>query len=283
MDLDLSKIADAIATVPGVRAVALGGSQSRKKADRQSDYDIGVYYDGRTLEVTALDQRLKALDDEGREDLLNPPGAWGPWINGGAWMKVDGTPVDILLRDIKKVKKVITDCLNGVITIDYQCGHPFGFVNTIYAAETHYAQALWQDETVPLDGLKELLYSEGPYPPRMRQATIEKFLWEAGFSLACGRKAAHKEDVHYEIGSIFRTVCSWVELLFALNSRYVMNEKGALKEVDTLNCKPAEMEARVNEAYRLLTHGCRVQAYEIFDNLHREVERLAEERRPLNQ
>lgn len=117
---------------------------------------------------------LKAsLDDRHRENLLNPPGEWGPWINGGSWLTIDGTPVDILLRETGRVEAVLKDCLSGRITIDYQCGHPFGFVNVIYAAETHYCMPLWQDEAKALDKLKDLLHSEGEYSPRMREAQIK--------------------------------------------------------------------------------------------------------------
>ena len=80
----------------------------------------------------------------------------------------------------------------------------------------------------PLDGLKALLYSEGEYPPRMRDAVVRAFLWEAELSLTCGRKAAPKGDAHYATGSLFRTVCSWVQVPCALNGRYLMNGKGAL-------------------------------------------------------
>lgn len=271
----LGRIANAISTVQGVRAIALGGSRSRGEGGPQSDYDLGIYYDAGTLDVTGLAQRLRELDDGHRENLLNPPGHWGPWINGGAWLTVAGLPVDVLLRDIGRVEAVLAACIAGRITVDYQSGHPFGFVNTIYAAETHYARPLWQDEAAPLDGLKALLYSEGQYPPRMRAAVVRTFLWEAEFSLACGRKAAPKGDVHYAMGSLFRTVCSWVQVLYALNSRYLMNEKGALGPVGGVESRPPEMPPRVAEIYRLLAEGQAEEAYQRADALHGEVAGLA--------
>lgn len=185
-------------------------------------------------------------------------------------------PVDILLREIGKVERTIRDCLAGKVTIDFQSGHPFGFVNTIYAAETHYCRPLWQSAAAPLDRLKALLYSEGPYPPRMREATVSRFLWEAWFSLACARTAAHKGDFHYAEGSLFRTVCAWVQVLFALNGRYLMNEKGALARVRELSRRPDEMEDRVREAYRLLADGEAAEAYARLDALHGEIQALAQ-------
>ncbi|HOP71621.1 MAG TPA: nucleotidyltransferase domain-containing protein [Thermoclostridium caenicola] len=275
--MQLDRIVSSLSRVRGVKAIALGGSQSRGEADQESDYDIGVYYDGDVLDTAALGQCLKELDDGHKDDLLHPPGQWGPWINGGAWLTVDNTPVDILLRDIKRVEEVLRDCTKGRLTIDYQSGHPFGFVNTIYAAETHYCKPLWQDEARELDRLKALLHAEGEYPPLMRTATIGRFLWEAWFSLACGRKAAFKGDTHYAMGSVFRAVCSWLQVLNAVNNRYLMNEKGALKWVDGLTIKPREMTSRVCSVYTLMAAGKADEAYRLLDELHSEIAGLSGE------
>lgn len=272
--MQLDRIADRLASVPGVEAVALGGSQSRGEASPQSDFDIGVYYHPSRLDAVALGDSLRELDDGHKENLLNPPGAWGPWINGGAWLTVDGRPVDILLRDLQRVEAVIGDCLVGRITIDFQSGHPFGFVNTIYAAETHYCQPLWQADTNPLDRLKRLLVSTGEYPPQMRTAIVQRFLWEAWFSLATGRAPALKGEIHYAMGAAFRAVGSWVQVLFALNRRYLMNEKGALQRVKDLPERPADLEERVNAAYLNLSERDSVRAFTAFDELHGEVESL---------
>lgn len=273
----MDKIITILSRVPGVSAIALGGSQSRKEADANSDYDIGVYYNNKDLDLISLGKSLKILDDQHRENLLNHPGEWGPWINGGSWLTVDGIPVDILLREINHVEAVLKDCLAGKVTIDYQCGHPFGFVNTIYAAETHYCKPLWQDESSTLDKLKSLLHSKGEYSPQMKEAVIRKFLWEAWFSLECGRKAAFKGDINYAVGSVFRTVCSWIEVLYALNNIYLMNEKGALLRVHVINRKPIDMEARVKTVYELFADGSAEKAYQILDDLHSEIGELSNE------
>lgn len=275
--MKLDRIVASLSAVQGVKAICLGGSQSRGEADQDSDYDIGVYYIGDSLDVAALDQCLKELDDGRKDNLLNPPGQWGPWINGGAWITLGGTPVDMLLRDVKRVESVLHDCIEGRITIDYQSGHPFGFVNTIYAAETHYCKPLWQDDEKKLDGLKALLYSKGEYPPLMRRAIIQRFLWEAWFSLACGRKAAFKGDTNYAMGSVFRAVCSWLQVLYAVNNRYLMNEKWVMKRVCSFQIKPEDLESRVKSIYRLLASGNAEEVYRISDELHSEIEGLAGE------
>lgn len=274
--MNLDKLVTALSRVPGVSAIALGGSHSRNEADEKSDYDIGVYYN-QDIDLIVLENSLKALDDQHRDNILNPPGEWGPWINGGSWLTVDGIPVDILLRDVKHVESVLNDCVLGKITVDYQCGHPFGFTNTIYAAETHYCKTLWQNKAMSLDQLKALLHSKGEYSPLMREAVIKKFLWEAGFSIACSRKAAFRGDINYTMGSVFRAVGSWVEVLYALNNVYLMNEKGSLPKIHALNRKPKNLEAAVRNIYQQISEGDLEEAYKNLDDLHREIEELSSE------
>lgn len=273
MDIDL--IVSELARVPGVRAVVLGGSRSRGEAYQASDYDLGLYYMPGELDAAALGGRLGKLDDQRREGLLNPPGEWGPWINGGAWLMVGGTPVDVLLRDIRRVEAVLGDCIAGRITVDYQCGHPFGFVNTIYAAEIHYCRPLWQDGSRSVDGLKRLLEADGGYPETMRRAVIGKFVWEARFSLACARKSALDGETNYAMGSVFRAVCAWAQVVYALNRQYLMNEKRALGRASEMELCPPGLETRSLEAYRLVAAGAGARAYAILDAIHGEIERLA--------
>ena len=70
---DLSKKISTLSAVPGVCAIALGGSRSRNEAGPESDYDIGIYYSGNNLDLEVLGNSMKSLDDEHRGNLLNPP------------------------------------------------------------------------------------------------------------------------------------------------------------------------------------------------------------------
>lgn len=279
--VNIDKVVRALSGVPGVKAVVLGGSQCRGEATASSDYDIGVYYETGTLDTMQLGQRLEALDDNHRAGLLNQPGEWGPWINGGAWLTVDGTAVDILLRETGRVGEVLCDCTAGRITIDYQCGHPFGFVNTIYAAEIHHCKPLWQDGDEIVSMLKAMLEADGGYPRQMREAAIQKFLWEAWFSLACARKPAHSGETNYAMGSVFRAVCAWAQVLYALNGKYLMNEKKALHQAGMMELCPQDLEGRVSEAYSLLAAGEGEKAYIILDGLHHEIESLTADIKPI--
>ena len=84
-----------LAAVPGVVAVTLGGSRATNTAVEGSDWDFGLYYRDR------LDPAdIVALGWPGR---VFAPGEWGRIVNGGAWLTVDGTKVDLIYRDLGEV------------------------------------------------------------------------------------------------------------------------------------------------------------------------------------
>jgi predicted nucleotidyltransferase len=235
------EVAARLAEIPGVVAVALGGSRARG-ADDNSDVDLGIYY--RASNPPPV-ERLRSLAREiHRGDSpaeVTGLGEWGPWVNGGAWLQVQGRKVDWLYRDIDRVMRVIEECLRGVVTCDYYLGHPHGFHNHIYLAEVYYCHPL-QDHLAVLDRLKERLRI---YPSAMKTALMTKFLYEARFMLELARPGSVRCDVFHVSGCLFRCAAALVQVLFALNEMYFMNEKGALSAIKSFPIKPDAFPARV--------------------------------------
>lgn len=227
----LQRTGECFGNIPGVKALVLGGSRATGTETEGSDLDIALYYDREIgLDAGELNRAAKALDDRHQDGLMTGIGGWGPWINGGGWLVVDGLPVDLLFRDFQRVSKVVEDCLKGQITLDYQPGHPFAFVNSIYLGEVACCKPfLEHDEELRL--LKSRLH---PYPETYRKAVYEKFLWEAEFSLLCGRKGVPKGDLTYCTGSLYRAVNCMVQVLYAVNGAYLLNEKGSIARLRSL-------------------------------------------------
>jgi Nucleotidyltransferase domain len=240
----LARVVSAFGGVPGIRAIVLGGSRARGEATAQSDYDLGLYYDAdNPIDVGRLAKAAMLLPGAASSSVT-AIGEWGPWINGGAWLTVAGTRVDLLYRELGKVRGVIDACRVGRIERTYQPGHPHAFVSPIYMGEVALCQVLWDPENV-LTALKRQCE---PYPPALGEALIRSFLWEAKFALENAGHGRGRDDPAYVAGCAFRSVACLCQVLFALNGVYLLNEKGAVQAAERLPRRPADFAARVGRA-----------------------------------
>ena len=248
MDRHLLELAEHVAgrlgSIEGVAAVALGGSMARREAHPDSDIDLGVYYRlENSPSVVDLRSLAEEIDDRHPKDAATNLGEWGPWINGGAWLQIRGQRVDWLYRDLDRVEEVFAECRAGRPSCHYQPGHPHGFHNHTYIGEAHYCCPLY-DPDGELAALKE---QTAQYPRPLKLVLIEKYLWEAHFALETSRKSAGRGDVFYVSGCAFRCVACLVQVLFALNEHYFVNEKGSVKAVSGFPSRPADFEEVVGE------------------------------------
>lgn len=266
-----------ISQVPGVSAVVLGGSRARGTHTEASDIDLGIYYHPqRPLDLAALGRVAEKFDDAQRADALTPLGGWGPWINGGGWLKVQGVAVDFIYRELAKVTKIVEDCHAGQVDIFYQPGHPHGFVTSIYMAELAVCQLLWESDRAEVSALKARTV---PYPASLARALIDKFSWEIGFSLGIARKALSRGDVVYVSGCCFRAAMCMLQTLFALNRAYWLNEKGAVLAAEQFKILPPDFRARIERAFAILSaQGADIEsALGLLEGLSSDVARLVAE------
>lgn len=265
----LEKIVAALSPVGGVTAIVLGGSRGRGVQHAASDYDIGLYYE-RALDIAALERAAVALNDDrarprfylsgeaGRRPPTQPAsplmtaiGGWGPWVNGGGWLTVDGEPVDLLYRDLARVRTVIAECSEGRFECAYHYGHPHGFISTIYAGEVATCRVLFDPEGAVAAAKASL----APYPEALRAAAMARFTDEARFFLAIAPKAAAKGDVTYVAGCAFRAASCLLQVVFAANREWLINEKGAVALADRFAVKPKDLRLRLEAAFAELAAG----------------------------
>lgn len=73
-----------------------------------------------------------------------------------------------------------------------------------------------------------------PYPPTLRAAIVRDQLWEAEFALRNAAKAPARGDTF----CLFRCAAALVQVVFALNDRYFVNEKRSVETADRLPFHP---------------------------------------------
>ena len=267
----LERVAPVLAAVPGVVAIALGGSRARGAAHAGSDTDLGLYFSERGgLDVERLRAAVRGLVDDPRAAELTEVGGWGPWIVGGGWLTIDGAKVDLLYRPIERVEKVIRDCREGRITMDYQPGHPHGFLSAIWMGEVALCLPLSDREGV-IAGLKALAV---PYPDKLAEALIRRFQWEVLFSIEGAQSAASRGDQNYIAGCAFRSLSCAAQVLFALNRRYLINEKGAVEAAARLPLTVDNLSERAGSAWRAIGRRAFDAALAELGSIERELARL---------
>ncbi|MDP9794338.1 putative nucleotidyltransferase [Catenuloplanes nepalensis] len=220
-DARLIEIARRLATIGGVEAVVLGGSRARGTHRPDSDYDLGLYYRD-DLDVPAL--RRLAADVTGTDTEVTPRGGWGPWVDGGGWLTVDGERVDWIYRDLARVERIRADCEAGRFEIGFQPGHPLGFYSHVYAGEVALCRPL------AVTGATFDTLTAKPYPPALGTA-LREGLWEADFMIGI---ASNTPDPVYRAGCMFRLVGVVCQALHGYAGRWLINEKGMVESAAAL-------------------------------------------------
>jgi hypothetical protein len=162
-------LAGQLAAIPGVVAVTLGGSRAAGTAGKDSDWDFGLHYRERPNPADIV-----ALGWPGR---VFAPGEWGRIVNGGAWLTIGGTKVDLIYRDLGEVLHWTAAAREGRFEIDREVGYVAGIASYVLAGELALGRVLAGD--LPRPG----------FSPKLRQTAPA-----AWFRLAAG--ALHFAEVH---------------------------------------------------------------------------------------
>ncbi|MGO4711535.1 nucleotidyltransferase domain-containing protein [Bradyrhizobium sp. 2TAF24] len=251
-DAILQQLTDALRPITGLTALVLGGSRARGTAIATSDYDLGLYYEPTApLAIEQIRTALAPLVDDIAAATVTPPGAWGPWINGGAWLSIAGRKIDLLYRDLKRVHAVIAEGRAGKIAIDYQPGHPHGFCSAIWIGEVALCRPLHD----PAHAIASLKSEVLPYPDALRSALVQRFAWEVSFSIDNAAGAIARGDRTHAAGCAYRALSCLAQVLFALNRRYLINEKGALAEAATFAVTIANLPRHTDDIWNAVGVG----------------------------
>ncbi len=231
-----------LASVPGVVAVVLGGSRARGAEHVDSDLDLGLLYrDADPIDRGVLQSVIEEVNDT-LDVVPTPIGEWGPWVNGGAWLRIDGHSVDFLYRSIDRYEATIENAERGFAEHDYLQQPPFGFQSTIYLGEIDSCVALHD----PAQVIPSLKSSVRPYPAALRSNLVAGYHWGATFTMQNAVKPAHRRDVYATLGCLSRAAAFLVQVLLAHAERYPISDKGALDQLAAINSTYADLSSRLS-------------------------------------
>ncbi|TKD12353.1 nucleotidyltransferase domain-containing protein [Polyangium fumosum] len=223
----LDTITTRLSAVPGVVAVVLGGSYARGMARPDSDLDVAMYYaEDSPFRIEDIRRVAAEISIAGPPDVTDFYG-WGPWVNGGAWIRTTAGKVDFIYRNLDQVRRTLDEAARGVTHHHFDQQPAFGFYSVTYLAETRVCLPLHD----PAGHIASLKRQVEVYPPLLKEKLVLSNLWLAEFSLVHAAAYAERGDVYAVSGALTRTGAFLTQVLFALNETYFMTDKTAMAEI----------------------------------------------------
>ncbi|WP_031487863.1 nucleotidyltransferase domain-containing protein [Streptomyces bicolor] len=208
----LNTVADRLASLPTVHAVALGGSRAQGTHRADSDWDLAIYYRG------AFDPaRLRAVGWEGE---VSEVGGWGGGVfNGGAWLTVDGRRVDVHYRDLDVVERELAEAEEGRFRVEPLLFHLAGIPSYLVVAELAVNRVLRGELPRP-----------AAYPEKLRRTAAERWYGTARATLAYA-KANHAPPGRLTelAGALASAAVQTGHAVLAARGEWVTNEKRLLE------------------------------------------------------
>lgn len=214
-------VAERLAGLPSVQAVALGGSRAAGTHRPDSDWDFAVYYRG------AFDPaRLRALGWPGEVSEI---GGWGGGVfNGGAWLDVEDRRVDVHYRDLADVEHHLAEAQAGRFRIENLLFHLAGVPTYILVAELAGQRVLTGSLPRP------------DYPPALRRHAPRAWWNRAELTLGYARTAYASRGYALDCaGAAARACYEAAHAIQAARGQWVTNEKrlldqAGLRHLDTI-------------------------------------------------
>ena len=211
MDADSSFadwLANRVGSLPGVQAVALGGSRALGTATQSSDWDFALYY---RQQFDASEVRQL-----GFEGVVFDVGGWGGGVmNGGAWLTFEKRRVDLHYRDLNDVEHWWQEAEAGRYEKEVLPFYVAGIPTYTVVAEL---------------AINSVLVGELPrptYPDALMASAAARWREDALLSVGYARAAlADRGDATVAIANGGRALIELAHSRAAHERRWVLNEKG---------------------------------------------------------
>src|SRR5271169_4525557 len=112
-----------------------------------------------------------------------------------------------------------------------------------------------------------------PYPEKLSDALIRRFRWEASFSIGNAQSAAASGDQAYVAGCAFRSLACAAQVLYAINRRYLINEKSAVEAAAALPLTIDNLSELAGSMWRAIGNRAFAAALGELGSLERELGR----------
>jgi hypothetical protein len=213
--------------------IAVGGAHAKGTADEESDLDLYVFAssvlgnEARAARVRECSPAIENLVSWGDED---------PFVQGGTDFERQGQKVECWLRHSGYIDQTITNCRAGVVEHTQVTWTPMGFYSYCALSDLK-AMVPIEDPEGMLARWQEAI---AVYPPKLREAIIDKHLgaarfWPHNFHYT---SAVKRLDVMYTTTIVQQVVHNLIQTLFAMNEVYFPGDKKLAAALEYLERVP---------------------------------------------
>lgn len=217
----VARLAADVGALPGVAAVVLGGSRATGRHRPESDWDLGLYYRSAGGFDPADVRRL------GYDGLVSGLGEWGPIMDGGAWLTLADTPVDVIFRELERVETWLEDARRGRFAVLMQNGYIVGAPTYVPVGELAHCQII--SGTLP----------RPTYPDALAAAACERWRARASVSLMFAAAHADAADAVACVGMLSQAVLCVGHARMAERHEWVLNEKRLVERAELAEVQDA--------------------------------------------
>ena len=197
----MKKLIVALSSIPGVVGVGLGGSRGLGIADKNSDYDFVLFRNGgnpiNSSQILETVQKHKESS-------------------------ADSHKIEVFEKDLDQVAKEIEFAKQGKFIWSTRQLFPHGDLSTNQISHIMYL-LLCAERDHSITRLRQLAE---PFPDKLQHGLVKFFLSQAKITLIHATKIRREEDLQYLISLCSSFVFFTNIVLFALNKRYPVIEKG---------------------------------------------------------
>ncbi len=243
----VDEVAERLAGLPAVVAVALGGSRADGTHRPDSDWDLALYYRGAFDPADLRDGRAAA----GWDGEVSELGAWGGGVfNGGAWLRIAGRRVDVHYRDLDVVEHELAEARAGRFHVEPLLFHLAGIPSYLVVGELATGRVLRGELPRP------------DYPAALREQA-PRVWWrtaEQVFGYARTGHAAHGRRAQ-GIALLVQAATQSAHAVLAARGEWVTNEKtlltrAGLGDIEKIVTEP-DAEVAVEKAHALCADAVR--------------------------
>lgn len=252
----------ALSSIKGVVAVGLGGSRGLGIANEDSDYDFVLFRDGgELLAAPTLVNAIKPFT--GSEKIQDDAG----FVRA----QISGKKVDLFQKDLDLIEQELYLAKSGKFRWSIRQLFPHGDLSTCLISHIMYLD-LCYEKSQCLSKLRKLAE---PFPFLLMNSLINTFLTQSSITLIHARKIKKADDSQYLIALCSAFVFFSNIIIFTINKRYPVLEKGGSKIINGFSQQPNNYEQRISNIFKASVDGNLKIAISELSDLQEELSALA--------